>query len=75
MKFWKKNYFKENPGASFVIAFMAALMLSAFFLIAGNEDYANGAAIVGYFALVIGVFLQLFSLIRSKKAGSNKKVA
>jgi hypothetical protein len=70
-----RKYFKENPGAPFILAFMVTLMLSAVLLIVGNDVYANVAATCGYFSLVIGVILQLVSFIRSSKRDSNQKLA
>lgn len=69
-----KKYFKENPGAPLIIAFMITLMLSAVFLIVGNDVYANAAATCGYFSLVIGVILQLVSFIRSNKKGIQSEI-
>jgi hypothetical protein len=64
MKQRTKNYFKENWGAPFIIAFMILLIIAAIYLSIGNEAYANEIAIYAYYALVIGVLLQLASYIK-----------
>jgi uncharacterized membrane protein YbhN (UPF0104 family) len=61
------DYFKENWGAPFIIAFMILLIIAAIYLSIGNEAYANEIAIYAYYALVIGVFLQLASYIKYAK--------
>jgi uncharacterized membrane protein YbhN (UPF0104 family) len=61
------DYFKENWGAPFIIAFMILLIIAAIYLSLGNEAYANEIAIYAYYALVIGVFLQLASYIKYAK--------
>jgi uncharacterized membrane protein YbhN (UPF0104 family) len=61
------DYFKENWGTPFIIAFMILLIIAAIYLSIGNEAYANEIAIYAYYALVIGVFLQLASYIKYAK--------
>jgi uncharacterized membrane protein YbhN (UPF0104 family) len=63
----KLNYFKENWGAPFIITFMILLIIAAIYLSLGNESYANDIAIYAYYALVIGVLLQLASYIKYTK--------
>jgi len=62
-----KKYFKQNPGALFVIVFQALLLVCAGLLIQGNSALADGIAIGAYFSLVIGVVLQLISFMRHGK--------
>lgn len=62
-----KRYFRENPGALFVIAFQILLLVCAGLLIGGNSVWADGLAVVAYFSLVIGVVLQLISFLRHGK--------
>jgi len=59
-----KRYFRENPGASFIVGFQILLLVYAGLLILGNSLRAEGIAVVAYFLLVIGVALQLISFIR-----------
>jgi uncharacterized membrane protein YbhN (UPF0104 family) len=67
------DYFKENWGAPFIIAFMILLIIAAIYLSLGNEAYANEIAIYAYYALVIGVFLQLASYIKYAKKEEKQK--
>jgi ABC-type iron transport system FetAB permease component len=62
-----KRYFRENPGALFVIAFQILLLVCAGLLIGGNSVWADGLAVVAYFSLVIGVVLQLIFFLRHGK--------
>lgn len=64
MKHRIKQYLKENWGALFIITFMILLIIAAIYLSIGNEAYANDIAIYAYYALVIGVLLQLASYIK-----------
>jgi hypothetical protein len=59
-----KRYFKENPGALFVIAFQILLLVCAGLLIGGNSVWANELAVIAYCSLVIGGILQLISFLR-----------
>jgi hypothetical protein len=56
---WWKRYFLSNWGAVFVIAFMALLILAAVEMAYGAIDAANSAALAAFYALVIGVALQM----------------
>ena len=57
-------YFRENPGAVPVIAFMVLLVFAAALLAAGFEGGANRAAELAYYFLVAGVVLQLYAAVR-----------
>ena len=61
-------YFRENLGAPFIIGFMALLMICVGLLIQGNSDSANELAVYAYYLLVIGVILQLASLLKHGKS-------
>lgn len=61
------DYFKENWGAPFIITFMILLITAAIYLSIGNESYANDIAVYAYYALVIGVLLQLASYIKYER--------
>jgi len=58
------NYFKENLGAPFIITFMISLLAAAGYLAIGLETVANEIAIYAYYALVIGVMLQIASYLK-----------
>jgi len=59
------SYLSENWGAPFVIVFMVLLSLAAGYLAMGNEAFADELAVYAYYSLVLGVFLQLISYLRS----------
>ncbi|GBC74899.1 hypothetical protein HRbin06_00206 [archaeon HR06] len=58
------NYFKENWGAPFIIAFMLLLISAAIYLAIGLSNVANEIAIYAYYSLVLGVVLQIASYIK-----------
>lgn len=68
-----KRYLRDNPGASFVIGFQILLLVCASLLILGNSVWAEGVAVAAYFSLVIGVAVQLFSLIRCHGRGIERE--
>jgi hypothetical protein len=59
-----KSYLKENWGAPFVIGFMLLLITSAIELSVGQADLANGVAVYAFYALVVGVALQISSYVK-----------
>jgi len=61
-----KRYFRRNLGAPFVIGFQILLLSAAGLLAVGNSSLAEGLAVCGYFLLVIGVIVQLFSFVWSR---------
>jgi hypothetical protein len=74
-----KAYFQAKPSAPFILSFMGLLMVCAFLLIFKLEKAAEHVANVAYFALVIGVGIEVYQLIKtggqeedgSKDAGSS----
>jgi len=56
---WARGYFRENWGAPFVLGFMVLLVVAAVSLALGFEWWAEQVAVYAYFALVVGVVLQL----------------
>lgn len=62
------RFLKENPSAWFILAFQVLLAACAVMLVFGLGAMAEGVAVVAYFALVIGVILQLVRFLRH---GSN----
>jgi hypothetical protein len=54
-----KWYVRENWGAPFMVGFMLLLMVVAVSLSIGVTEVANEMAVYAYYALVIGVVLQL----------------
>jgi hypothetical protein len=66
-----RGYVRENWGAPFVVGFMALLTLAAVCLLMDFAVLANEVAVYAYFALVIGVLLQLICfLIYDKRSNS-----
>ena len=65
-RFYKLDltYFLENWGAPFIITFMILLTTATAHLSLGNEPLANKLAEYAYYALVIGVILQLIAYIK-----------
>lgn len=67
-----RGYVRENWGAPFIVGFMLLLMVSAVFLSISLPVIADGVAIIAYYALVVGVVLQLGCFLKcNKKNGDN----
>jgi hypothetical protein len=62
-----KGYVKENWGAPFVVGFMALLMVAAVSLLMDFVVLANEVAVYAYYALVVGVVLQLACFLKYRK--------
>ena len=62
-----KVYVKENWGSPFIIGFILLLIVAAGALSAGLSSLADNAAVYSYYALIVGVLLQLASFLRSRK--------
>jgi len=58
-----KQYFRDNPGAVFIIGFQLLLVVCAGLLIQGSSVMANEVATYAYFLLVVGVILQFIVYI------------
>lgn len=65
-----RAYLWENPGAPFILGFQFLLILCALLLVKGAETMANDLAVYAYYALVVGVLLQLVSYIREGRKAS-----
>ena len=63
-----KGYVKENWGAPFVVGFMALLMIAAVSLLMGFAVLAEEVAVYAYYALVVGVVLQLACFLKYRKS-------
>ena len=69
-----KRYLKENPGAPFIVGFMALLLSCAVLLSMGRTPQADKTAEYAYYLLVTGVILQFISFVkeeRTKKGGNS----
>jgi amino acid transporter len=62
-----KNSIRGNWGSPFIAVFMLFLVSSAIFLSAGLSYLADSAATFAFFALVVGVILQLVSFFKFRK--------
>jgi hypothetical protein len=62
-----KGYVKENWGAPFVVGFMALLMVAAVSLMMDYIVLADEVAVYAYYALVVGVVLQLACFIKYRQ--------
>ena len=60
-----KQYFGEKPSAFFIISFMVLLMICAFLLIFKLEKVAEQMANIAYIALVVGVGIEVYQLIKA----------
>jgi len=66
-----KGYVRESWGAPFVAGFMVLLLVAAASLVMGSEFFANGVAVFAYFALVVGVVLQLVCFLKYGEKGGD----
>jgi len=64
-----KQYFGENWGSPFILAFMVLLAVAAVSLSLGLASLANDDAIWSYCFLVVGVVLQLFCFVKYGEKG------
>ena len=59
-----KVYVKENWGSPFIVGFMLLLISAAVSLSVGLSYWANDIAVYAFYALVIGVVLQLVCFLK-----------
>ena len=64
-----KRFFRENPGAVFIVGFEVALVACAVLLAVGSAGLAEGLAVAAYFMLVAGVVTQLVCFVRDSRGG------
>lgn len=62
-----KRYSRENWGAQFITGFMIILLVAVVSVATGSESLANELAIYAYYALVVGVVLQLVCFLKYNK--------
>ena len=63
---------RENWGAPFIVGFMLLLMVAAASLSMGLAVLTNEVAVYAYYALVIGVVLQLACFLKYTKRNGEK---
>lgn len=62
-----KGYVKGNWGSPFIAGFMLLLLTAAVSLSAGLSSLADAIAVYAYYALVVGVVLQLACFLKYRK--------
>ncbi len=62
-----KIYIQENWGSPFIIGFMMLLLACAGLLMSSKSDLADAVAVCAYYALVIGIVLQIISFLRQNR--------
>lgn len=67
-----KNYTRENWGAPFIVSFMLLLFGAAFTLSLELSALANEVAIYAYYALVVGIVLQIVCFLKNDKRNRGK---
>jgi len=67
-----KGYVKENWGSPFIVGFMLLLVSAAVSLSEGLSSLADGIAVYAFYALIVGVILQLVCFVnyRDKVSGA-----
>ena len=69
-----KGYAKENLGAPFIVLFMLLLIVAAVSLSAGWSSLADAVAIYAFYALVVGVVLQLVCFLKYPRKDNSEAV-
>jgi len=62
-----KEHFRSNPGALFILAFQVLLVSATVFLVHGDSSFADQIAIYAFYALVIGIAVQIGVAIREER--------
>ena len=62
-----KKYFVANPGALFILSFQILLASAAVLLVEGNSGLANEVSVYAFYALVIGVAIQVGVVVREER--------
>ncbi len=60
-------YVRANWGSPFIVVFMLFLLFAAVSLSAGTPTLADTVAVYAYYALTVGVFLQLVCFLKDRK--------
>ncbi|MGI0091934.1 MAG: hypothetical protein ACREBS_09510, partial [Nitrososphaerales archaeon] len=69
-----RRYLRENWGAPFVVAFIILLIASSILLTTGRAGSANSIGVYAFYALVLGVILQIASYIKYGEREEQKKL-
>jgi hypothetical protein len=66
-----KDYFKANPGAPFILAFMTLLISAGALLTTGRPNEADNFANCAFYSLVVGIAIQIGVVIRESRKHSH----
>ena len=69
------RYLRTNWGAPFILAFIVLLVASAGLLSAGRSSTANNVAVYAFYALVLGVVLQVASYVKFGESESEESAS
>ncbi|MDR0493683.1 MAG: hypothetical protein LBH74_08630 [Nitrososphaerota archaeon] len=67
-----KGYIKRNYGLPFLLVFLILLMGASVFISTGLSYMANSITVYAFYALIIGVALQLVSFLKYKKTNETE---
>lgn len=70
-----KSYVRANWGAPFIVAFMGLLMIAAVSLALNWSALVDTVAVYAYYALVVGVVLQLVCFLRYRERNGTVEAA
>jgi heme/copper-type cytochrome/quinol oxidase subunit 4 len=62
-----KAYVRENWGAPFIMGFMLLLVVAAASVSMGLAEFADEVAVYAYYALLVGIILQLVCFLKCDK--------
>jgi len=66
-----KRYFRANPGSMFILAFQILLISAVVLLESSNASFANEIAGYAFYALVIGLAIQVGIAVREERKRSH----
>jgi hypothetical protein len=69
-----RAFFRQNPGAPFIILFQLLLLVCAVLSIGGYSNSADEVAVYAYNFLVVGVVLQLVSFLQHGEEAEETEV-
>jgi hypothetical protein len=62
-----KGHVKKNWGSPFIVGFILLLISAAVSLSEGLSSLADGIAVYAYYALIVGVILQLVCFVKYRE--------
>jgi hypothetical protein len=62
-----KGHVKKNWGSPFIVGFILLLVSAAVSLSEGLSSLADGIAVYAYYALIVGVILQLVCFVKYRE--------